>query len=179
LFGFFLLIINQSKTMRKLGITSVFVVFLLFLFNGIHGQTTQPQLDQVKLMQQFIGKWQTHFPKDTITTFEMQQFGKAFVENDYLTVKGKESLDSKWSYSYSPKEGKFKFFAVYLNGNYQTWIGSFTSEKMWIQELVQDFNPEKVLMRAEMVFETPTSLSASAFDVNGVKVFEFKWTKVK
>jgi hypothetical protein len=165
--------------MKKSGLTTVFFVFLLFLSNGIQGQTIQPQLDQLKLMQQFIGKWQAPFPNDTITTFEMQQFGKAFVENDYVTVKGKESLDSKWSYSFSPKEGKFKFFAIYFGGNYQTWIGSFTSEKKWVQELVQDFNPEKVIMKAEMVFETATSISASAFDMKGVKIFEFKWSKVK
>jgi hypothetical protein len=45
--------------------------------------------------------------------------------------------------------------------------------------MVQDFNPEKVLMKAEMVFETTTSISVSAFDMKGVKIFEFKWSKVK
>jgi hypothetical protein len=165
--------------MKKLCLTAVIAVFLLFITNGIQGQTAQTQLDQLKLMEQFIGTWQAPFPKDTIIAFEMQQFGKAFVENDYVTVKGKKSLDSKWSYSFSPKEGKFKIFAVYFGGNYYTWIGSFTSEKKWVQEMVQDFNPEKVLMKAEMVFETTTSISVSAFDMKGVKIFEFKWTKVK
>lgn len=164
--------------MKKSGLLTMILVFLLAGYR-IQGQTTQPQLDQLKLIQQFIGKWQAPFPKDTITTMEFQQFGKAFAENDYVTVKGKESLDSKWSYGFSPKDGKFKFFAVYFNGNYQTWIGSFTSEKKWVQEMVQDFNPEKVLFRAEMVFESPTSISASAFDNKGAKIFEFKWSKIK
>lgn len=165
--------------MKKLCLTSVIAVFLVFLSIGIQGQTIETQLDQLKLMQQFIGTWQTTFPNDTIVTFEMQQFGKAFVENDYVTVKGKEYLDSKWSYGFSPEEGKFKFFAVYIGGNYQTWIGSFTAEKKWVQEMVQDFNPEKVLMRAEMVFESTASISVSAFDMKGAKIFEFKWSKIK
>jgi hypothetical protein len=165
--------------MKKLGLITVIFVFLMAITYRIQGQTSQPQLDQLKLMQQFIGKWQAPFPNDTISSFEMQQFGKAFIENDYVTVKGKESLDSKWNYSFSPKEAKFKFFAVYFGGNYQTWIGSFTSEKKWVQELVQDFNPEKVLMKAEMVFETTTSISVLAFDMKGVKMFEFKWSKVR
>jgi len=164
--------------MKKLSLTMI-AVFFLVCSVGVQAQTTQPQLDQLKLMQQFVGTWQATFPNDTIVTFEMQQFGKAFVENDYVTVNGKESLDSKWSYSYSPKEGEFKFFAVYFGGNYQTWIGSFTSEKKWVQEMVQDFNPEKVLMKAEMVFETTTSISVLAFDMKGVKILEFKWSKVK
>jgi len=165
--------------MKKLCLTSVIALFILFLSTGMQGQTTQPQLDQLKLMQQFIGTWEAPFPNDTISSFEMQQFGKAFVENDYVTVKGKKSLDSKWMYGFSSKEGKFKFFVVYFGGNYQTWTGSFTSEKKWVQEMVQDFNPEKVLMKAEMVFESTTSISCLAYDMKGVKIFEFKWSKVK
>lgn len=164
--------------MKKLCLTMTAVFFLVCSI-GVQAQATQAQLNQMELMKQFLGTWQATFPNDTIVTFEMQQFGKAFVENDYVTVKGKEYLDSKWSYGFSPEEGKFKFFAVYIKGNYQTWIGSFTSEKKWVQEMVQDFNPEKVLMKAEMVFETTTSISVSAFDMKGVKIFEFKWSKIK
>jgi len=52
--------------MKKLGLTTVIFVFLLFLFDGIQGQTTQTQLDQIDLMKQFLGTWQWERTKDTV-----------------------------------------------------------------------------------------------------------------
>jgi hypothetical protein len=45
--------------------------------------------------------------------------------------------------------------------------------------MVQDFNPEKVLMKAELVFDTLISIAASIFDMKGVKTLEFKYAKTK
>ena len=52
--------------MKKIASTNLLFVFLLFLFNGIQAQTPQPKPDQLKLIQQFIGTWQSEIGKDRL-----------------------------------------------------------------------------------------------------------------
>lgn len=156
--------------MKKIVLSGFLFVFLLFLFNGIQAQTQEPKLDQLKLIQKLIGTWKSDISNDSTLIVEMELLGKSIIETDYLVVNGKKVIDSKWSYGYSPETGMFKFFAVYPNGNYQTWIGSFTSEKKWEQKLVQDFNPEKVLIKAEMNFTGPDSFTAFQMKPDGQKI---------
>jgi len=164
--------------MKKLSSVTVIFVFLLLISYGIQGQTTQPQLDQLKLMEQFLGTWHLLTNSDTVIV-EIQKYGKAFVENDYDLRNGKKNWGSIWTYGFSPDEGKFKIFAVQSTGDYLTLIASFTTEKKWVQEIVQNFNPGKVLMKGEFVFDTPTTATATSFNSEGVKTEEYKLIKVK
>jgi len=164
--------------MKKLSILTLIFVFFLCGTNGIQGQTTLPQLDQLKLMEQFVGTWHLQTSSDTIIV-EIQKNGKAFIENDYEVKNGEKIWGSIWTYGFSPNEGKFKIFAVQATGDYLTLIGSFITEKKWVQEIVQNFNPEKVLMKGEFVFDTPTSATATSFNSEGIKTEEYKFIKVK
>jgi hypothetical protein len=164
--------------MKKLSSTTLILVFFLFIADGIKGQTVTSNLDQLKLMEQFLGTWQLPTSSDTVIV-EIQKYGKAFVENDYSVKNGKKNWGSIWTYGFSTNEGKFKIFAVMSTGDYLTIIASFTTEKKWVQEIVQDFNPEKVLMRGEFVFDTPTTATATSFNSEGVKTEEYKLTKIK
>jgi hypothetical protein len=166
--------------MKKIVLSSFLYVFLLFIFSGIQAQNQGPKLDQLKLMQQLIGTWKTDISKDSTMIIETEFCGKSIIETDYLVVNGKKEVDSKWSYGFSPETGMFKFFAVYPNGNCQTWLGSFTSEKKWVQMLVQDFNPDKVLMKAELNFTGPDSFTAFQMKPDGQKIGkEMKSVRVK
>jgi uncharacterized protein YcnI len=146
--------------------------------NGMQGQNVASNLDQLKLMEQFLGTWQMPTSGDTVIV-EIQKYGKAFVENDYSIKNGGKNWGSIWTYGFSPDEGKFKIFAVQSTGDYLTLIASFTTEKKWVQEIVQNFNPEKVLMKGEFVFNTPTTATATSFNSEGVKIEEYKLIKVK
>jgi hypothetical protein len=150
----------------------------MFVSIGIQGQTAPSQLDQLKLMEQFLGTWQLTASGDTVIA-EFQKNGKAFVENDYSVKNGVKNWGSIWTYGFSPDEGKFKIFAVQSTGDYLTLIASFTAENKWVQEIVQNFNPEKVLMKGEFVFDTPTTATATSFNSEGVKIEEYKFIKVK
>jgi hypothetical protein len=83
------------------------------------------------------------------------------------------------NYGFSSKEDKFNIFELEPSGDYQTWIGSFTTEKKFCQDQVKNFNPEKVLSRLEIAHETPKDMTATFFNSDGVKTGGSKWIKVK
>ena len=164
--------------MKKLSLSTVIVVFLSIFSTGIQAQTVTNNLNQLKLMQSFVGTWQLEVDKDTVLV-EVQQYGNAFVETDYLISNGKKSLLSITNYGFSSKEDKFNIFGLEPSGDYQTYIGSFTTEKKFCQDQVKNFNPEKVLSRLEIARETPKDMTATFFNSDGVKTGESKWIKVK
>ena len=165
--------------MKKLCLTSAIAVFLLFCLNGVQAQTSQTTLNQVELMKQSLGTWQREVGKDSIQIAEIQQYGNAFTENVYLVANGRKSMVNIWALSYSPKEDKFKLFSVRPSGNYSTFVASFISKNKCIADRVQDFNPEKVLGKIELVYETPTNFTVNWINSDGIKVGEEKWIKVK
>lgn len=165
--------------MKKLSFTTVLFVFLLFIFNGIQGQTTQTQLDQVKLMQRLIGTWQTVINKDTTVIAEYQQYGGAFLQHQYLVVNGKKSLNYLNNFCFSPQEGIFKGFAVMTNGGYGTWIGSFVSENKFNLSIIKDFNQQVVYMKSESTLVSPKIMTSIDYNPEGVKLVEYKSEKIK
>lgn len=146
---------------------------------SVKSEKTSNDLNQAELMKQFLGTWKWERTKDTVMLMVFEQYGKAFVETDYNIIKGNKTFASIWNYSFSEKDGIFKIFALNSNGNYDTWIASFTEEKKWMQVLIQNFNPANVIARAEIVFDSPTSFIGTIFDAQGVKIEEGRVTKVK
>jgi hypothetical protein len=160
-------------------LTSIMFVFLLMCSTGIHAQTAKSNLDQFKLMQQALGTWEANVGIDTIQVRETQQYGKAFTVNVYYNIKGTKSPYYIANYCFDLKEGKFKGFTLYANGEYVTWIGLYTTEKKLSLDIVQNFKPETVLRKIEIVNETPTKMTWTTFSTDGKKTGEFKYNKVK
>jgi hypothetical protein len=165
--------------MKELCLTVLTALFCMIISNGVQAQTAQPKLDQLKLAQAMFGPMQHIISKDSLEISESQQYGNAFVQNVYLVVKGKKSFRYGTVTVYSPKEDKFKSFWFRPNGTYSTFISSFTAENKWSANSVQNFNPEKVLGKSEMILETPTNMTAIFYKPDGTKGGEYKWTKVK
>ncbi len=166
--------------MKRFCLTSAIAVFLLFCLNEVQAQADQTKLDQLKLMHsKWWGTWQQDYGKDTIEVSEGQQHENIFIATNYRVIKGKKSFWAAYNYAYSPKENSFKMFILSPNGNYQTMIGSFTAENKFSADIVQNFDPAKVLRRVEIVFDTPTSYTATFYNLDGTKRRAYKWYKVK
>jgi hypothetical protein len=160
-------------------LTTLIFVFLLICSSGIHAQTGKSKLDQVKLMPQRVGIWETTVDKDTVLVRDHQEYGKAYTGNVYYNIKGNKSPYYMSSSTFDSKDGKFKGFTLYANGNYSTWIGSWTTEKKFSIDIVQNFKPETVLSKVEYVYDSPTSMTETRFTAAGVKTVERKYKKVK
>jgi hypothetical protein len=169
---------NYSKSMKKLRLTLMVAVFLLICLNEVQAQTVTTNLDQLKLIEQFLGTWQTNASKDTVTVWEFQKFGKAIVANLYNVIKSQKTPYAIVCYGFDSKEGKFKGYSLFAKGNYGTWIALFTTEKKFHVEPVQNFNPKTVSQRVDCVFENPNQWTMTTFNKDGVKVSEVKLYKV-
>jgi hypothetical protein len=160
-------------------LTTLMFVFLLIYSIRMHAQTAKSNLDQLKLSLQGLGTWEANVGKDTVQVRENQQYGKAFTVNVYYKIKGTKSPLYMASFCFDSKDGKFKGFTLYANGEYFTWIGFWTTEKKFSLDLVQNFKPETVLRKVELVYETPAKMTWSNFKPDGTKTGEFKYNKVK
>lgn len=170
---------SKIELMKKFWLTAAVAIFFMNCSNSLWAQTDVSNPDQLKLMEKFLGNWQLDSDKDTLVVSEFQRYGKAFVETYYQIIDDKKTWLSIWSYSFSPKDGKFKIFGLNSNGDYSTWIASFTSEKIWIQHRVQNFNPEKVLGKAEIKFIDPAHIIVTFYNAADVKTGEQRWSKVE
>ena len=160
-------------------LTTLVLVFLLFCSTGIRAQTAKSNLDQFKLMQQGLGTWEATVGKDTVEVRETQQYGKSFTTNVYYNIKGKKSPVYINNFCIDSKDGKFKGFTLLPEGDYRTFIGLWTTEKKFSIDVVQNFNPETVLRKIEILWESPTKMTWTNFSTDGKKTGEYKFAKVK
>jgi hypothetical protein len=160
-------------------LTTLVFVFLIISSLGTHAQTAKSNLDQTKLMQQLLGKWEANVGMDTVEVWDCQQYGKSYINNVSLVIKGKKSPFYIANNCIDSKEGNIKGFNLHANGNYDTWIGSWTTEKKFSIDLVQNFRPETINLKGELLFETPTKMTFTFFNTDGIKTGENKYNKVK
>lgn len=161
--------------MKKNYLTTVIAAFLLICSNGIQAQTN---LNQVELLKQFLGKWQTNMGKDTVEVWETQQYGNALVMNVSQIIKGLKSPNYINNMGFDQKDNKFKGYLLFPNGGYATWIGYFTAEKIFTVSLVQNFNPLVVQAKFQGVFGT-NEFVWTAINQSGVKIGEYRFSKGK
>jgi len=160
-------------------VIGLIAVFLLLCLNGVQAQTTTTSFDQLKLNQSFVGIWKAEVGKDTTDLWEVQQYGNPSVSTGYRMIKDKKSFQFGENWVYSSKEDNFKGFIVWANGGYGTWIAKFTSEKKFSGNIVKNLNPEAIIGKFEITFDTPTNFTLVFFNADGVKESEVKMVKVK
>ena len=165
--------------MKQICLTIAVVVFMMIISSEINAQNTTSTLDQIKLMQQYVGTWQAKTGKDTLELWEFHQYGKSFIINVSQVVnKQKTSLYIN-NIAFSSKEGKFKGFALWPNGSYSTWIGAYTSDKIFSGDMVQNFNPETAYIKLQNVVKNPNEWTWTQINKEGKKILEYKFIKVK
>ena len=160
-------------------LTTLMFVFLIICTTGMHAQTAKSNLDQSKLMQQLIGTWEATVGKDTIEVWETKQYEKSFITSVSRNINGKKSPYYISNDCIDLKEGNIKGFILNSKGEYATWIGLWTTEKKLSIDVVENFKPEVVNFKVQLVYETPTNMTFTIFNSDGTKTGENKFKKVK
>jgi hypothetical protein len=137
------------------------------------------QLNHVELMNQLKGTWQSNAGKDTIEVWNCENYGKAFVANVYQIIKGKKTPIYINNTSFDSKEGDFKGFTLWSNGDYGTWIGLFTNEKVLSGNFIWDFHANMPWGKFQIEFKKPKEFILNYFNTDGVKTSEMTFKKVK
>jgi hypothetical protein len=163
--------------MKNLSSTPLIFVFLLFISNEIQGQTKQ--LNQLELWKQHTGTWQANAGKDTVEIWEFQQYGKALINNVSRVIKGQKTPYYVNNLGFDSKADKMKGYALRADGTYTTWIGFYISENKFLVDIVDNFNPEKVTYKYEMIYTNPKEGIWTGYNTGGVKTLERKFVKVK
>lgn len=165
--------------MKKLGFKTVIFVFLLAITNGIQGQTSQTQLDPIKLIQQYCCNWQLVLNKDTTEIIENRIDGNIVIDNVYFMIKGTKYLSHVNLYSYSPEEKIFYGLTAMQSGFHGTFKASFDEDNRFVINTMQDFNPNHPFMKVVAYCDSPNSMIITVFDATGVKKEENKFSKIK
>ena len=163
---------------------NMIMIALIAMFSFAHpievnGQPEAHHLDQIKLMEQFLGIWQMNRGQDSVIIAEYRKQGKAFVETDYDVIRGNKSFRSIWGYSFSPQYNNFKIFELNADGSYKTWIGFFEEDNKWVQQLANDFNLPKEGGRYELVFDTQAKIMVSLYNSDKIRTWETSLTRIE
>jgi hypothetical protein len=158
---------------------TVMFVFLLICPIGIQAQTTQTKLNQVELVKQFLGTWQTNIAKDTVEMWEGKPYGKALIVNVYMVIKGTKSDSYVSSFGYDDRDDMLKGYNLMTNASFGTWTGVFTTDKMFKIDGLDTYKTDIIWWKAEFEFKTPTETIVRNFNQGGVKTGEWTFKKVK
>jgi hypothetical protein len=165
--------------MKRNFLSMAIIVFLLICSNRIQAQTTEPKLNQVELMKQWLGTWQADIGKDTVEFWEGKLYGEAVVINVYQVINGKKSDYYLINCGYDNRDDKLKGYNLLPNSHFGTWIGTFTTDKIFKADMVDTFKPEIVWWKNEVEFKPPSEMIIGAFNAKGVKTGEWTYKKVK
>jgi hypothetical protein len=153
--------------MTKFCLTISIAVFLL---NGIQAQSINTKLNQVDLMQQFLGTWKGELSIDTIMIMNWTSYGKAIEDNYKIVTKEKILYSRKAIYGYDQKYDKIVSAAITENSPNIDLMAIWFSSKDTANLVEYQYlsNPEKSNFKMQWIFIQ--SDSAKRIVINNNKV---------
>ena len=92
--------------------SSSMIVLLLLGANVAQAQTTQPKLNAMESMKQYLGIWKGEVAKDTVMILNFTSYGQTIEDNYKIVTKGKVLFSGKEIYGYNQKYDKIIFASV-------------------------------------------------------------------
>jgi hypothetical protein len=132
------------------------IVLLLFDANIAQAQTTQTKLNQVELLKQFVGSWQSEIAKDTTFLWETKSYGTGLECYFKIVTKGKIVTEGKQLWGYNKQVDKFIISALPKGADMMMLVVGFSSKSNFDLILYSDIShPEKVSWKIEGDFKSP------------------------
>jgi hypothetical protein len=140
--------------MKALFLNAVIAVFLFVCSNGLLGQATQKNLNQIELMKQWIGSWRT---EGTYLFTEVHAYGIDGLEGSQkIQVRDSIVSEEKMIFGYDKKSDKFILASI---SNRRQGVNLmalwFTSEHICERIPFENIsNPEQATSRAIIEFKS-------------------------
>lgn len=134
--------------------------------NEVVTQSTETNLDQVKLMKQFLGVWEGNFGNNTIFKSENKQFAEGIVSNSQVIIDGKIVDSIAQIYGYDKKIDKYIIAELKESSPaIELCLVWFTSEKTG--EIVIT-NPKNAPLKFKFEFKSSDTLEQVAVQDNEI-----------
>jgi len=166
--------------MKRFCLTTVIVVFLLFGMNGVQAQTVTTNLDQIKLMEQFIGTWKCKIGENATFIMEAKSFyiGLEF----YWKTEDSDKIlwEGKSLFGYETITERILDFQIVSNSpDIIIWAGLFTSPNIYEAILLKEISsPEKTTEKWKYEFQS-SDLLVCTYTVIGKTPQIFPLTREK
>jgi hypothetical protein len=165
--------------MKTFYLTPVIIVCLLLSTNALQAQTTQPKLNQLELLQQFIGSWKCDVGKDTTAYWDAIPFGTGFDITYKFVTNGKIFLEGRQLRGYVKKIDKCIMADITKGEGIDITAFWFTSKNKGVNIPYDDIsNPDKAIWKAEWEYKTP-DLYLETPIINNKPGKTATWTRIK
>ncbi len=165
--------------MKKSFLILVIAGFMVIGLSKVQAQTTQPKLNQVELMKQFIGNWKVDMAKDTVLYWDAKAFGTGFECYFKTVAKDKIISEGKQLFGYDSKLDKCVAATIFKGMDIEIWALWFTSKSKYVITYYSDIsNPDKSSFKMDGEFTSPNAYSETLF-MNGKAVMKYIYVRVK
>jgi len=150
--------------MKNIFIYTAILAFLLLCSGGIQAQTAAKKLDQVKLMKQFNGTWNSETGKDTLLTAKFVPFGTGIDGYIRIETKGVILTEGRRLFGYDPKTDTFIQAELNKDTGFELWACWFVSENFMTGVPFDDIsNPGKAVYRVDVDIKSSASYVQTLF----------------
>ncbi len=159
------------------------LVFSLSL--NISAQSTEKELDQVKLTKQIIGTWETRIGEDSIIQMKCTPFGEGIRCQFEWKSDGKVYREDAMVLGFSADRKTIVYTIIRDDGTTTHDIGRFVTEKKWVTERFLSDSPTHAFALEEHEFPSPTTFKYSWYGRGTNITWEPQWegsltyTKIK
>ena len=136
---------------KTLNIMLSLLIIVSFSLN-VSSQSDQKDLDQVKLLKQFIGSWEADIAPDTVTTIEFIQAGAGIYSIQETKAKGKTYETSVGIMGFSDDKKSIITSDLWHIGIISQDIGKFISDqKLVLERFPNDQKHARVYIEIEFL----------------------------
>jgi hypothetical protein len=161
--------------MRK----SINIILFLSLMIGfsvtLSAQSTEEELDQVKLTKQIIGTWETRVGEDSIIQLTCTPFGEGIRCQLEWKSNGKAYDEAASVIGFSADRKTIVYTLVDGDGTTTHDIGRFVTEKKWVTERFLSDSPTHAHALTEVEFPSPTTFKYSWYGRGTNITWEPQW----
>ena len=126
--------------MKKIIFTMLAISLIVLCFSGnLNAQASENELDQVELMKQLIGKWESDRGKvDSTIVWEIIPWNKGYETSFKLKAKGEVYYSYKGIWGFNRENTKMDIYYLSQNGHFHNYSCEFVSDKNMIIKAKDD-----------------------------------------
>ena len=151
---------------------------------NLSAQSSEDELDQVELLKQFIGTWETEIGVDSIIRFVCTPFGAGLYLHMEWKANGTAYYAAHSVLGFDSNRETIIMSHVWQGGNTAQEIGQFVTEKKLMMERFGPDQPNHAVALSELDFSQPNVIvwtmlvRDSQITWNPVDTYKWIWSKV-